>query len=228
MTDRIFPCGCHNTWDTTWGMWKCLAKCPHHVEIESRNHGLQYYRSLGCFDEAGYPGRWYGAQFAEALGAMSAPLLVGPGRAVEVGGGPGVYQSWLRGKYYYAVLVEPDAEACEYARQAGGEVFGGSWREYLASGPPPADLIIAAHVCEHMLEGPAVFASFFENLKPGGRLLTIVPDDEDPLNPGHWWFYNPAALEGALARAGFEDVRTWVARRIPREQFIYSYARRPE
>lgn len=240
MTDtvKIFPCGCVNSWSAQWEMWKNDRKCPTHTRAAAGDVGLDYYRKMGVFGPDGKINACYAVEMDEALSQMGNPSLPQRGlvasylpTAIEVGGGPGVHTPWLCSKGFDTVLVEPDFEAC---RSYSGMRYECTWGDYfqlleganLLTVRDPS-LIMAAHVCEHMKAGPAVFPEFFQVLRPGGALLVIVPDDQDPLNPGHVWFYNEPALRKAISNAGFEDVRTWATRRIPREQFIYAYARKP-
>ena len=64
-------------------------------------------------------------------------------------------------------------------------------------------------------------------LDHGGELWIIVPDDSDPVNPDHLWFFTEATLRSTIEAAGLEVVRMAKRKYIERENFIYCRARKP-
>jgi SAM-dependent methyltransferase len=85
-------------------------------------------------------------------------------------------------------------------------------------------LIFAAHVLEHMESAPLALVWINELLKPDGQLMLIVPDDSDPTNPGHQWFFTEPTLRALLEQKGFKNIRTAIRKRVERENFIYCVA----
>ncbi len=61
----------------------------------------------------------------------------------------------------------------------------------------------------------------------GGELWTIVPNDDDPLNPDHLWFWNEESLRGCVEAAGLQVVTFAVRQRVEHEKFMYLRARKP-
>ncbi|HQL48277.1 MAG TPA: class I SAM-dependent methyltransferase [Holophaga sp.] len=77
---------------------------------------------------------------------------------------------------------------------------------------PPVDLITSSMTLHHVTDLPDLFADFHALLRPGGRiaLADLEAEDgtfhEDPEGVVHHGF-NPEALLGLLAAAGFTDLR---------------------
>lgn len=88
------------------------------------------------------------------------------------------------------------------------------------------DLVLCHHALEHVLHPPRVFATLHRLLRPTGRLVVVVPYDEqrrlqrfDPAEPNHHLYsWSPQTLGALVTVCGFE-VRTAGLRR-------YGYDRR--
>lgn len=231
---KTHVCGCVTTIDPDWGIQRAVTKCAGHREaLRDQPTGYDYYRTLGVFDEGG---NWrtdvYESELLDGIGEVP-PAPKGGGLAVEVGGGCSLYVPLLRKAGYQYVGFEPDA-------------FGANWtkdthhvhvenRPFLPTvldehgGQPRGSthLILCAHAVEHVADAPAMLRSFFELLAPGRPLVLVIPDDTDPLNPDHWWFFNESSLRATLTRLGFVDVRIETRKRIARENFLYCVAWKP-
>ena len=106
----------------------------------------------------------------------------------------------------------------------GGNLIYSSFEDF---DEPDFDTIFCAHAFEHMQDSPGMMAKAFSQLKPGGRLVLIVPNDEDKCNPDHLWFWRSEDLHRVLSRIGFTDIKTVEKRRVPHEMFIYASAVKP-
>lgn len=80
---------------------------------------------------------------------------------------------------------------------------------------------------EHLDDAPAAIAGLAGMLTPGGELWIVIPDDSDPCNPDHVWFFAEASLRRAVELAGLVVARMRSFRRIAREEFIYCRAVKP-
>jgi SAM-dependent methyltransferase len=176
-----------------------------------------YYRALGAL-EVNAPMQ-YCDELIEAIG------VIPPGhRAVEIGGGVSPYVNLLQSQGYTYTLVEPNFWACSEtkARYLNVNViptafpFEGSMRLF-----DNHDLVLAAHVLEHIKNLRSAMEQINAALVPGGHLIIIVPDDTDQWNPDHVWFFNERSLRHLLIRFGFEVLRMSTHQRVTHEKFIY-------
>jgi methyltransferase family protein len=141
---------------------------------------------------------------------------------LELGAGIGMYIPLFLNEWAYTA-VEKSAFCIKWLQevysmtplQTDVETFlEQNWQDY--------DCIFAAHIIEHLKDAPSALMRCFERVRE--RIYIIVPDDQDPTNPDHQWFFSEPTLRNLLLQIGFKNVRTQVRRRIPREQFIYCVA----
>jgi SAM-dependent methyltransferase len=134
------------------------------------------------------------------------------GRALEVGFGYGQYTAELARHLKELVAVDCDP-ACvarlrrpsnvvavvadltdpDFARQVGGGAF---------------DVVVCLNVLEHLADDAGVLRQFAQVLRPGGRLLLIVPAHPRLYGPmdalaGHFRRYTRAGLGRLLTDTGF-------------------------
>lgn len=74
-----------------------------------------------------------------------------------------------------------------------------------------ADVIIARHILEHVIDPIMVISQWAAKLKPGGKLIIAVPNQDwaltIPMNIEHLHAYTPSSLVGLLRAMGFKDVQ---------------------
>lgn len=76
------------------------------------------------------------------------------------------------------------------------------------------DTLIARHVLEHIQDPVEVLKEWVRVVKPGGRLIIVVPNQDDgstiPMNPEHLHAYNPNSLTSLVELLGMKvlEVRT--------------------
>jgi SAM-dependent methyltransferase len=145
------------------------------------------------------------------------------GQALEIGCGLGMLAPLLMREGYHYTGIEPDSEAASWCESTFDVVVIEQPFENVTLSPD-FDLIAACHVFEHMHDAPAMIAKAIGLLRPRGKLLVVVPDDSDPVNPDHRWFFTAPNLESTLRAAGAINIRTAVFRRVAHENFIYAYA----
>jgi SAM-dependent methyltransferase len=140
------------------------------------------------------------------------------GRLLDIGCGRGDLGTWFVRRGWTAVGVEPSAEACALARARGVDARVGTLAEAQLE-PRAFDAVVFRQSLEHVLDPVSDLRRAHAALREGGVLVVSVP------NFGCWqrrrfggrWFhldlprhrfhFDAGALRGALARAGFEDVR---------------------
>lgn len=216
-----FPCGCINETDSESGVTKSISKCEHHKARMGRG-GLAYYEELGCLKNGKKIPTNHIKEFKEALELMGADPLGGAGGCLEIGVGVGMYIDWVWEEVGYNYEgIEPDREAAEFTENRYEWPIYVSTFEEFDLGCKQYDLILAAHVIEHFKDSPTAIKLIHDRLAPGGRVLLLIPDDTDQINPDHLWFYSPKTFLAVLQRAGFVNIRMCVRRITSKENFIY-------
>lgn len=223
-----YPCGCINWIHPKWGVLNSVGKCAFHG-LERGANGMDYFMTMGAFVEGVPQNALYVAELTECLTAMGCPILPRPaGSVLEVGMGIGQYVAMLLKLGYAYTGIDQDAGALKYVESAFGSAIVPLQQSFEDMAEETSyDLILAAHVVEHFSNAPRCLAKMRRMLKGGGRLILILPDDSDPVNPDHQWFFNEFNIRTTLERLGFVNIQTTTRQRIPREEFIYVNAECP-
>jgi len=144
------------------------------------------------------------------------PLRVIPGlragRALDVGCGAGYLGERLIGRGWRVAGVEPDARACERAREVGVDARHGTLADVELE-PDAYDLVIFRHSLEHTPDPLGDLRKVARALRPGGTLLISVPNFASrwrrafgsrwfPLDlPRHRTHFTPEGMRRALEQA---------------------------
>ena len=208
-------------------MLRSVSKCEGH-RAEARDPAtldLWYYRELGVIQGSTLRVRRYVGQLFEALGSF--PPAHRPGAsALEVGCGISPYAGAIDAAGYRYRGLDPSPHAVTWMERLWPGCMACGTLEAVNPGKRFA-LILAAHVLEHVEDAPGAIRKLAGMLEPGGELWLIVPDDSDPVNPDHKWFFTEAALRAAVVGARLFVSRISVRKIIERENFIYLRAVRP-
>jgi SAM-dependent methyltransferase len=208
-----------------------VSKCESHLAEQTRaRDSRQVYESMSALVDGVPQNRRLIEELLEPLESMDFAWPWPDTRnrvALELGCGIGLYVPWLLASGFIYVGVEPDPWAREFcAMNHRVQVIEKKFEDLAAVGVG-ADLVLAAHVLEHLPHAPVALEKIHDSyLSPGGMLILLIPDDTDLWNPDHYWFFNTETLRATLERIGFRDVRMAVRKRIPRENFIYATARK--
>ncbi|MBV8651826.1 MAG: class I SAM-dependent methyltransferase, partial [Alphaproteobacteria bacterium] len=163
------------------------------------------------------------------LQRASAPRILNqlvPGeRVLEMGYGDGLLTAELVRRGVRLELLEGSPLLCEEAKRHHGDkiaVHCGMFEDFTAG--PIYDSVLALHVIEHVSEPVTTLRQIARWLRPGGKLILVVPNRQsvhrdvalrmgligalDELSPrdhlvGHLRVYDFAMLEADLAGAGF-------------------------
>lgn len=239
----MIACPCVNVVNPEWGILHSIEKCAGHRKeaVAAVVRDYAHFSELGAIVDGIPQHLKYTSELLEPLDAME---VVVPGSdggdLLEIGPGLGMYTSFFLQRGYKYQAVEPCSWAAQWIRNTFlVPVFEGSFEDYVPEPrasffpnlirsrfPRLFEGIVAAHVIEHMVDAPGALQRIHGMLDEDGRLYMIVPDDEDPWNPEHLWFFTPDSLESTLYKVGFRDVRIATRRRIEREQFLYAWARK--
>jgi SAM-dependent methyltransferase len=161
--------------------------------------------------------------------------VVGSGRRLlDIGSGPGLMIERARSRGWEAVGIEPSAQAAAHSRAQGLTVVEEFLDERTATALGRFDAIHAAAVLEHVPDPAAMVRLMRGLLRPGGALLVVAPNDENPfqhaaihggrLHP--WWiapphhlnYFTPDSLAALVTRSGFAVVE--MSTSFPIDQFL--------
>jgi SAM-dependent methyltransferase len=178
--------------------------------------GQTYFEGIGAIVDGIPQCAHYLRELEEVLGAFPR----GEGSALEIGCGTSMYCPGLLQAGFGYLGLEP----CEWAAKWTSSTFSvpvtiGTLETFSAG---EFDLILAAHSLEHMDDAPGAIRRCADMLHTGGEFWVIIPNDDDPLNPDHIWFFDYDTMARCLRDCGLEIDRLEVRRRIERERFIYA------
>jgi SAM-dependent methyltransferase len=140
---------------------------------------------------------------------------VHPATLLEIGAGFGSFAALARdsGAFSRVVVLEPTPEMAAACRARGLEVIEGRVEDGAPQGLR-ADLVVAFEVIEHLFDVRDFLARAGAALEPGGLLVLTCPNgagfdiatlgaQSPAVDPEHVNLFNPAALSGLLAAAGY-------------------------
>lgn len=221
-------CGCLNRVDLSSGILRRITTCPYHQEHRRDPKTLDgsYYRELGMLDEHDEPlPTRHLDEIREALGPWPIPPRGRTGRVLEIGCGVSPYARSLEDAGWLYSGVDISAWAARWMRAHGfTHVIAMDW---IWSGRMLWDFILACHSLEHMIDAPGALAKMAEHLRPQGRLWILVPDDSDPVNPDHNWFFTAETLRAAIEKKGLIVEALEIRQIVDREKYLYVRARKP-
>lgn len=223
-----YQCGCINEQHSS-GITRCVSKCKVHRDYRRKQpKGLAYYQMLGSVTKEGRPAntKAYVDQITDALGPLPPPsdLIM----ALEIGGGASPYVGWIQRAGYSYTGIEVDSWAYRWVQQTYSRavVYRGSFPLDCTFEDASFGLVLSVHSLEHMKEAPAALRRMYKLLCPGGLLYIVVPDDRDPTNPDHFWFFNTTTLPAVLSHTGFKVEKMVTKKIVEHEDFIYCLARK--
>lgn len=222
MNPDTLPCGC--VLDThELGFKVSVSKCAFHRKSAGRG-GLAYYEELRCIEHGIPQHRRLCRELEDALHEIGEHLAEKfGGVALEVGCGLGMYAPLLMKLGYQYRALEPDHEAAEWVRNTFmATVKECPFDDFTAI--KQFDIILGAHVFEHVPHPVKSFRMAKGMLVDGGKLIMVIPDDTDLANPDHLSFFNEQNLKRTLEYCGFEKVRLCIKQIVPHEKFIYCVA----
>lgn len=140
------------------------------------------------------------------------------GRLLDVGAGSGWLVRHMNSLGWEAEGLDFDAHAVERARARGLKMHQGALPQQ-GFAEASFDAITMSHSIEHLHDPVGWLAEARRVLKPGGCLAIATPNTRSVLHrrfrehwfpldpPRHLHLFNRAALESALQKAGFEQMR---------------------
>lgn len=222
----LMRCGCVVETDEPSGVLKSTFKCPEHkaLQRDPATLGEAYYAAFGLVKDGKPQKTDHVYQLVEALGGFTDFECPGPALEIGCGASPYVDAILAVGHEYFGVDASP--WAAKWTHETYGVATACGEFEGIPLGYDYR-LILAAHVLEHVDDAPRAIINLARRLSEKGELWLIVPDDSDPTNPDHKWFFTPDTLRACVESAGLVVEKMAVRRYIEREQFIYARARKP-
>ena len=229
-----YKCGCVNDRDNPSGIlhsvWKCAA---HRREYRDQaTLGRDYYAEFGLLTEDDQLAETqHVAELVDALGPLPASTLE-QHDMIEVGCGVSPYVGAFIDKGWRYTGIDPSPFAVRCMERLCFPYLYWQFAQVHFEDVPLSrlglnDLILCAHALEHMQDAPAALRKMADALAPGGQLWLIVPDDEDPVNPDHLWFFTETTLRVAVEAAGLKVDRLASRRHVKHESFLYCRASKP-
>ncbi len=225
----IYPCGCINEIDAESGVMHCIKKCDYHVtwSLTHPTDCIEHYAEMSCLVNGIPQNKKLIEEFIEGFINELEFLRQGDGnRILEIGCGIGMYVPFFLENHFSYCGIEPAKFAAYWTQSTFNVLVYDFPFEQFKLGQP-FEMILGAHVFEHLKDSPAMLAKAFDMLTEKGKLFLILPDDTDPVNPDHWWFFTPDTLRALLKKTGFVNVRMNVKQVVEREKFIYCVAEKP-
>jgi len=220
----IYPCGCEIEFDPASGVLRSVAKCGKHQPRDPATLDAAYYAEFGLIKDGRPVPSNHVAEMTDALGPFDPPRHNATALEIGCGVSPYVRDIQRAGWHYTGLDVSP--WAAQWVSSAYGVVVTcGLWETWQP--PAPVGMILAAHSLEHMADAPDALAKMADALAPGGVLYLLVPDDSDPANPDHLWFFTEATLRQSVEAAGLFVEKSAMRRIVKHENFLYVKARKP-
>jgi SAM-dependent methyltransferase len=153
-----------------------------------------------------------------------------PGVLVEVGPGFGTFASVAMdsNRFDQVVTIEPTPELAAACRARGISVINKRVEDVSAGELPPADVLCAFEVIEHLFDPAAFVAHSARLVRPGGLLVLSCPNglgfdiailgaNSLAIDNEHMNLFNPGSLSGLLAKHGFDVLEATTPGRLDAE-----------
>lgn len=225
-----YVCGCVNLISGPMGILVSASKCPAHLaeQKEVGDLDMDYYATMGTIENGVPMCARYIKQLQEALGPVTKARRFQPKPvALEIGCGMSMYAPMLLRAGYEYIGLDPSPWACLWTSNAFYVNTITGTLESATLTHKAYDFILATHCLEHMYDAPGAIEQCSKLLRSDGEFWIIVPDDTDPLNPDHQWFFSIESLGHCLQDAGLEVMAMETRKYIERENFIYCRAVKP-
>jgi SAM-dependent methyltransferase len=164
----------------------------------------------------------------ERIAGYAAEHGVPLGTLVEVGPGFGTFAALARERFERVIGVEPTPEMAAAARERGVEIVEKGIEAVAEGELPPADVVCAFEVIEHLFE-PRVFVEHAARLlRPGGLLVVSCPNGLGfdiaelgatslAVDPEHVNLFNPESLALLAGSCGLEVLSAQTPGRLDAE-----------
>lgn len=221
-----YRCGCVNERHEPTGALRCVRKCHGHRARgrEPRSLDASYYSAFGLWLGPDAPPTNHVAEITEALGEFERPRTPHTS-CLEIGCGVSPYVNAILDAGWLYEGLDPSEWATRNARSWGTIMHLTSFENFTPS--YRYGMILAAHSLEHMPDAPAAVHKMSRCLAPGGHLYLVIPDDTDPLNPDHLWFFDINSLSRLVSLCGMTVDRITMRHIVAHENFIYCKAYKP-
>lgn len=218
-----YKCGCINTEHLPTGAFCRVTTCNEHLEESKYQHSkspLEYLKSLGAIKDGVPNCKQYIEQLKEAIGSF--PVARSHEDFVmEVGCGLSMYAPEILRTGYDYVGIDSNSSFCLATSKTFNVETICQDFDMVSISSNRIEIILSAHCLEHLNNAPQALEKMYGLLQPRGLLYLIIPDDSDPVNPDHVWFFKEFSLRKTIELAGFEIEKFVTRKYIEREQFFY-------
>ena len=125
-------------------------------------------------------------------------------KVVEIGSASGSFLATLKEAGAIAIGVEPNIEQTSYSRGLGLDIVS----SFEAINFENLDCVVMFHTLEHIMDPIPLVKSIYSSLKPGGKLIGEVPNQDDwrisifdydvakrlHYDPSHYYYYSSLTL----------------------------------
>ncbi len=222
-----YPCGCVNERHEPTGALRSVSKCRRHTQASKKPEtlGEAYYAEFGLLKNGVLQPTNHVAELTEALGPLPRSTY-SEHAALEIGCGVSPYVGAIQDAYwaYTGLDASPWAAAwtADYWNTVAIACTWEAWQPVWDYG-----FILSAHALEHMADAPAALQKMSDSLESGGQLWLVVPNDDDPVNADHLWFFDEGSLRRAVESAGLTVEVIAKRKYVKHEHFLYCRASKP-
>ena len=177
---------------------------------------------------------WWDLVNDDRLDDLAVAARIETGRVLDVGSGPGLFLERAQGRGFSVLGIEPSSQAAADSRARGIPIVEDFLDERTAPGLGVFDCVHSAAVFEHLPDPGGMLDILHGLLRPGGALIIVVPNDENPIQHAAiatqgldpWWiapphhlnYFNTVTLPPFIAARGFRVVDTQTS--FPIDQFL--------
>ena len=177
---------------------------------------------------------WWNLVNDDRIDDLAAAARMKSGRVLDVGSGPGLFLERAQARDWTVLGVEPSSQAAADSRARGLPIVEDFLDERTAPSLGIFDCVHSAAVFEHLPDPAGMLKIVRGLLRPGGALMIVVPNDENPIQHAAvlakgfdpWWiapphhlnYFNTTTLPSFVESHGFRvvDVQT----SFPIDQFL--------
>jgi 2-polyprenyl-3-methyl-5-hydroxy-6-metoxy-1,4-benzoquinol methylase len=159
----------------------------------------KFYEALQVFP-------WYYVDWKWEFGVVSKLIDAGD-RLLEVGSGQGAFIKYLTEQGITATGLELNEQAIQIARRTGLDICRQSIQEHALQKPEYYDVVCSFQVVEHISQIREFLQASIDALKPDGRLIVCVPNNDSFVKHEPVWVTNlPPHHVGLWGKAALQNL----------------------
>jgi SAM-dependent methyltransferase len=215
-------CDCQHTTSPETGLIVREKICERHRPFRTLPEEIDssYYRRLGTLSDANEINQTNHVQ--ELLSQIVDFDLPNGKRLLEIGCGVSPYVSHLIQLGFEYTGLDASKWVCNYLnKKFNVEAIAGRFED-VEFESRQFDLILAAHVLEHIVDPISALEKMKRHLSPTGRIILLVPEGTDLINPDHDCFFTVETLSNCIHQVGLCIQLITTVQIVEHERFIYA------